>query len=107
MEVAVAELTWLQQLLKELFIPISVQPLLWCDNLGATFLASNPVFHARMKHIAIDYHFVREKVAAQQLGVRFITSRDQLADIFTKSLSVARLDFLKTKLTVASTTRSA
>ena len=42
------------------------------------------MFHARTKHIEIDFHFVREKVALGALDVRFIASGDQLADIFTK-----------------------
>jgi hypothetical protein len=61
--------------------------MLWCDNLGATYLSVNPVFHARTKHIEIDYHFVRERVARKQLNVQFISTNDQLADGFTKTLS--------------------
>jgi hypothetical protein len=70
--------------LKELGVFLSSPPVLWCDNLGATYLTANPVFHARTKHIEIDFHFVREKVALGALDVRFISTGDQLADVFTK-----------------------
>ena len=75
-----AEAIWIQSLLKELGVSLSRPPVLWCDNLGATYLTANPVFHTRTKHIEMDFHFVREKVAAGALDVCFIASGDQLAD---------------------------
>ena len=60
---ATAEVMWIETLLDELGIPRSHVSCLWCDNLGATYLSANPVFHARTKHIEIDFHFVRERVA--------------------------------------------
>nr|XP_045086327.1 uncharacterized mitochondrial protein AtMg00810-like [Aegilops tauschii subsp. strangulata] len=80
---ATAELIWIESLLRELGVAQPHPSVLWCDNIGTTFLSSNPVFHARTKHIEIDYHFVRERVAQKLLQVRFISSKDQLADIFT------------------------
>jgi hypothetical protein len=56
--------------------------------LDATYLSANLVFHARTKHIEINFHFVREKVVDKLLDVRFISSKDQLVDGFTKALSV-------------------
>jgi hypothetical protein len=46
-------------------------------NIGAIFLAANPMFHTRTKHVEIDYHFIWEKVASNQLLVRYVCSRDQ------------------------------
>ncbi|GKB00615.1 putative RNA-directed DNA polymerase [Tanacetum coccineum] len=59
----VAELTWLQALLHELGNRPSSNPILWCDNLGATYLLANPIFRMRTKHVEIDYHFVLEKLS--------------------------------------------
>ncbi|XP_019199896.1 PREDICTED: uncharacterized protein LOC109193509 [Ipomoea nil] len=96
-----AEVTWLVSLLKEIGFPPASAPTLWCDNLGATYLCSNPVFHARTKHVEIDYHFVRDKVAKKELQVHFISTKDQLADVFTKALPSTRFSFLRDKLNVA------
>lgn len=73
-------------------------PTLWCDNISALALANNPVCHARSKHIAVDYHFIREKVASKALLLRHIPSVDQFADIFTKSLPISHFLYLSSKL---------
>ncbi|CAM8893628.1 unnamed protein product [Rhodiola kirilowii] len=87
-----AEATWIQSVLRELGVKQKQPPILWCDNLGATYVTANPVFHARTKHIEIDFHFVREKVAQGELEVRFISTKDQLADVFTKPATRQMLD---------------
>jgi hypothetical protein len=69
---ATAELIWVEALLGELGVKLQQPICLWCDNLGATYLSANPIFHARMKHIETDYHFVRERVACKSLEIRFI-----------------------------------
>lgn len=78
-----AELSWLRSLFKDLEVSLSA-PVLWCDNVSSLALASNPVFHARTKHLEVDYHYVREKVIRGELQVRYISTKDQVADIFTK-----------------------
>jgi histone deacetylase 1/2 len=59
---ATAEVIWVQSLLAGLGVRQTQTPCLWCDNLGATYLSANHVFHGRAKHIEIDFHFVREPV---------------------------------------------
>lgn len=79
---ATAELSWIQSLLTELGVKYTV-PILYCDNLSAVSLSHNPVLHARTKHIELDIHFVREKVASKALIVQHVPALDQLADSFT------------------------
>lgn len=103
LSLASAELIWMQYLLRELHITCSSPPILLCDNMGATFLAANPMFHARTKHVEIDYHFIRERVQSKELVINFVSSKDQIADVFTKPVTTPRFLFLRDKLTVAST----
>lgn len=65
----VAEASWLRQLLLELHAPLRRTTLVYCDNVSAVYMSSNPVQHQRTKHIEIDLHFVREKVAAGDVRV--------------------------------------
>jgi hypothetical protein len=80
------ELLWIRALFQELGIKHSSTPTLRCDNIGATYMSVNPVFHARTKHVEIDFHFVKDRVADKSLVVRFVPSLDQIADALTKPL---------------------
>jgi hypothetical protein len=98
---ATTELLWINSLLSELGIKCNSLPVMWCDNLGVTFLAANLVFHARTKHIKIDFHFIRDQISKQKLAVKFICYADQIGDIFTKSLLSTRFQHLCNKLTLS------
>ncbi|KAJ9551722.1 hypothetical protein OSB04_015767 [Centaurea solstitialis] len=90
----VAEAAWLRNLLLELSCPLSRATVVFCDNVSAMYLASNPVQHQRTKHVEIDLHFVRERVAIGHVRVLHVPSAYQYADIFTKGLpSSLFLDF--------------
>jgi hypothetical protein len=87
---ATVELMWIQSILYELHIPCPCSARLWCDNMSAKYLASNPMFHGLMKHVEVDYHFVRDGMV-KLLDMRFISLNDQITDGFTKSLPQGRL----------------
>jgi hypothetical protein len=97
-----AEMFWLRMLLKDIHVTLLATPTIWCDNVSALALATNPVYHARTKHIEVDYHFVREKVLNQDILLKFISTDDQIADVFTKGLGSARFMYLRLKLMVIS-----
>jgi hypothetical protein len=71
----------LRQLLQELHIPLSTATLVYCDKVS-------DVHHRRTKHIEIDIHFIREKVALGQVQVLHMPSSHQFADIMIKALPV-------------------
>lgn len=99
---ATTEIIWVQSLLQELGIRSPPFARLWCDNLGATYLSANRVFHARTKYIEIDYHFVKERVAQKLLDVQFISTQDQVADRFTKALTIRKLEEFRNNLNLES-----
>lgn len=79
----VAEITWICKVFCDSGFPLSKIPTLWCDNISAISLASNPVFHATTKHLEIDYHYIKELVLANLIKVLYVCSQDQLVDIYT------------------------
>ncbi|KAM2315364.1 hypothetical protein ACFX1S_028273 [Malus domestica] len=93
-----AEIRWFCYLFRELGIPLRTPPCIFVDNVSTLHMAANPVFHARTRHIEIDYHFVRELLTQGVLQTRHISSHHQIADIFTKGLSRDRFSFLASKL---------
>nr|GEU36102.1 NBS-containing resistance-like protein [Tanacetum cinerariifolium] len=83
---AVAETSWIRNLLREHHTLLFTATLVYCDNVSAVYMSANPVQHQRTKHIEIDIHFVHDKVAAGHVRVLHVASRFQYSDIFTKEL---------------------
>lgn len=96
---ATKELVWIKQLLKDIGQDVEKITLL-IDNQGAIKLIRNPEFHKRSKHIDIQYHYVREKLQENILDLKYISSKEQAADMFTKPLPRERFNMLKSKINV-------
>jgi hypothetical protein len=94
--------SWLRQLLLELHSPLTHSCLFYCDNVSAIYMSSNPVQHERTKHIEIDLHFVRDKVAIGDVRVLHVPTTSQFADIFIKGLPTSVFSDFRSSLNVCS-----
>jgi hypothetical protein len=98
----VAEACWLRQLLVELHNPLSRATLVYCDNVSAVYLSTNPVQHQRIKNVEIDLHFIRERVAVGDVRVLHVPTASQFTDIFTKGLSSSVFSEFRSSLNICS-----
>ena len=82
-----SEIVWLIALLST-FGHIHKQPTsFYCDSKAALYIAANPIFHEKTKHIEIDCHFIREKIQDGVIKTFHVPTRHQLANLFTKPLN--------------------
>jgi hypothetical protein len=85
---AAKEAMWIRNFINDLRIPgvhIDTVPI-YIDNNSALKLTKNPEFHSRSKHIDIKHHFIREKVEEGLINTERVSTKDNLADVFTKAL---------------------
>jgi hypothetical protein len=74
----------------------------YCDNVSAVYLSTNPVQHQRTKHVEIDLHFVRDRVALGEVRVLHVPTTSQYADIFIKGLPTSVFVEFRSSLNVRS-----
>ena len=79
---------------------------LYCDSTSAINISKNSVMHAKTKHIAIKYHYVRELVEGKQVKMEYINTKEQTTDIFTKPLPKDAFEYLRGKLGVIPLTKA-
>lgn len=100
----VKELKWMKGLFLSFGLSHPDPMRLFCDSKSALYIASNPVFHERTKHIERNCHHVRDALKAKLIATEHVSSRNQLADILTKSLPRPLFEELLSKLAVRNLT---
>jgi hypothetical protein len=70
---------------------VDVPVVIYYDNINSILLANNPIYHARTKNIEVHYHFIREKVLAKEINFIHVSTKDEVANIFTKALGTYKL----------------
>jgi hypothetical protein len=93
------QLLWMRQTLRDYGYKFSKVPLL-CDNESAIRMADNPVEHTRTKHIDIRYHFLRDHQQRGDIEIAYVSTKEQLADIFTKTLDEKTFTKLRNELNI-------
>jgi hypothetical protein len=94
-----AKLLWMRQTLRDYGYKLSKVPLL-CDNESAIHMADNLVEHSRTKHIDIRYHFLRDHQQKRDIEIAYVSTHNQLADIFTKPLDKKTFSKLRNELNI-------
>ncbi|GKB52476.1 hypothetical protein Tco_0903229 [Tanacetum coccineum] len=92
-----AQALWMQTQLTDYGFHFNKIPI-YCDLKSAIAISFNPVQHSKTKHIAVRYHFIKEHVEKGTIELYFVKTDYQLADLFTKSLPVARFNYLVRRL---------
>jgi hypothetical protein len=96
----IAEAAWLRQLLQELHSPLTRSTLVYCDNVSVVYLSTNPIQHQRTKHVELDLHFVRERIAVGDVRVLHVPTTSQSVDIFTKGLPTSVFEEFRSSLSI-------
>jgi hypothetical protein len=64
-----------------------------CDNQSCIKMTDNLVFHDRSKHIEICYHYIHDMVERGALKLQYISTDEQVVDMFTKPLSHVKFEY--------------
>jgi hypothetical protein len=94
-----AQLLWMRQTLRDYGYKLSKVPLL-CDNESAIRMTDNPVEHSRTKHIDIRYHFLRDHQQKGDIEIAYVSTHNQVADIFTNPLDEKTFSKLRNELNI-------
>ena len=103
MSSASSEIVWLRRLLHEFGVFLKGPTPLYADNISAIRIAKNVVFHERTKHIEIECHWIHQHYVSNKLRLPYVSSHNQLADVFTKRLPWDRHEYILSKLMLCST----
>nr|GEY37770.1 retrovirus-related Pol polyprotein from transposon TNT 1-94 [Tanacetum cinerariifolium] len=96
------EAVWLKMLLEELGHE-QEKITLFCDNQSALYLARNPTFHSKTKHIRVQYHFIREKVEEGTMDMQKIHTDDNVSDYLTKAINCDKFIWCRSSCGLAKT----
>lgn len=87
-------------MLKDIRVVYDVPTAIYCDNSSVINISKNSMLHSKIKHISMKFHFLREKVNEKEVKLECVSTKEQIADIFTKPFPKDTFEYLKGKLGV-------
>ena len=63
---------WLRRLMADLGVGQQFSTTIFTDSQSALAVSRNLVFHARTKHIEVQYHYVRERLSAREINLAYV-----------------------------------
>ncbi|MCO5564272.1 hypothetical protein L7F22_017931 [Adiantum nelumboides] len=95
---ATVECVWLRRLMADLGVGQETANTIYTNSHSALVVARNQIFHARTKHIKVQYYYVKERLSAGEINLAYVPTQDNLADLFTKALSCEKLEAFRKAL---------
>lgn len=73
---------------------VCVTKKLYCVNKAVISIAHNPIQHDRTKHVEVDRHLIKEKIEEGNFCMPFVSTNQQIANMFTKGLFKLKFEIL-------------
>ena len=89
------QVMWMKQMRKDIRIEMQEPIIIHCDNKSTVSMSKNNVLHSKTKHIFIKYHMLREKATEKEIRLEHVSTKDQIADIFTKPFPKDTFEYLR------------
>jgi hypothetical protein len=73
-----------------------------CDSQSTIFMAKNPTYHSKTKHIDVQYHFIRDMVESNKVLLEKVDTLENIVDSLTKSVSVVKFSWCREAMGIVS-----
>lgn len=97
------QIVWMRQILKDIKVIHDEPSVIYCDNSSAINISKNLVKHLKTKHISIKYNYLREQVSEEKVNLEYVSTKEQIGDVFTKPLPIDTFIYFRDKLGVSTT----
>ena len=96
----ICEVVWLRKLLSHLFDLQLDATCIYFNNQSCVKLSKKLVFHDKLKHIEIKYHYIRDMVQRGAVKLHYVVTDEHTADVLTKPLAIVKFEYFREKLGV-------